>query len=43
VALWIGSGGLVAIGGGGEVWEFMGWLVFEIRQGSTWSECLEVY
>uniref|UniRef100_A0A2N9GD12 Reverse transcriptase zinc-binding domain-containing protein n=1 Tax=Fagus sylvatica TaxID=28930 RepID=A0A2N9GD12_FAGSY len=25
VALWLGAGGLVAVGGGGEVWEFMGW------------------
>jgi hypothetical protein len=33
----------VAVGGGGEVWEFMGWLVFKIRQGSAWSECLEFY
>ena len=43
MALWYGSGGHVAVGGGGEVWEFMGRLVFEIRQGFSWSECLEVY
>ncbi len=43
MAVWFGKGGFVEIGSGCEVWEFMGWLAFEIWQGSVWGECLKVY